>query len=82
MYRSHVDPGGKIKEAHTVTYVELDISALNTSSTSPGQTWAQGVGQISGVIICYDATRVVTLEGLNPAMSQLGRFAALQKFKS
>jgi hypothetical protein len=71
VYKSHVDPGGKIKEGHIVTYVELDISTLNTSAASPGETWALGVGPISGVILCYDATRVTTLEGINSAMSQL-----------
>lgn len=66
-YQSHVQPGGKIKESHKVDYIELDMDTLDVSSST--STWAEGVGSISGVILCYDATRASTLTGLPEALS-------------
>lgn len=67
---TQIIPGGKLKEAHTVHFVEMVIEALVDPSTSFDKAWMDGVPPISGAILCYDATRSSTLAGIADGLSE------------
>ncbi|WRT66329.1 uncharacterized protein IL334_003284 [Kwoniella shivajii] len=70
---SQIQPGGKLKGSWKVEFIELNIQSLNVSSTSStSQTiWPEGLSNVSGVILCYDAGRRDTLSGMSEILERL-----------
>ncbi|ORY34095.1 ras guanine nucleotide exchange factor domain-containing protein [Naematelia encephala] len=66
---SRVPPGGKLRYERKVEFVEIPLSALNLSGS--GTLFSQDMPNISGVLLCYDATRTSTLQGIPEALSEL-----------
>ncbi len=50
-------------------FVELNLMALDLTG-GPAPIWPQEVSPVSGVILCYDATRSETLTGLSEALGE------------
>lgn len=50
-------------------FVEVHIMALDHSG-GPGPIWPSEMSPVSGVILCYDATRSKTLTGLSEALGE------------
>ncbi|KAK4687572.1 hypothetical protein P7C73_g2543, partial [Tremellales sp. Uapishka_1] len=67
---SEVQPSGHLKTAFAIEFIEMDLSALNLTS-SPSAIWPTIVPQVSGVMMCYDATRKASLRGLDDALRLL-----------
>lgn len=67
---AEIKAGGKLTHGCKVEFVELNLVALDLSGGS-GPIWPVDVSPVSGVILCYDATRSETLTGLNEALARL-----------
>jgi hypothetical protein len=75
-YISHVGSGGKINKPSECEIVEFDISALDLEfQTSDG--FPEDLPDISGVVVCYDATRAQTLESIPEALRTCARLRGL-----
>ncbi|KAL7421852.1 hypothetical protein Q5752_003623 [Cryptotrichosporon argae] len=61
-----VEPGGKLQHACRVDFVEVGLRALDLAGVAA--VWPAGLPPISGVILCYDATRAESLRGLSEAL--------------
>jgi hypothetical protein len=53
-----------------VEFIELDVNTLDLSPDTES-IWVPGIPSISGVILCYDATRRDTLAGVKEAIREL-----------
>jgi hypothetical protein len=62
---SQVLPGGKIKSTWRVEFLEIDLDMLRPKEGV--SIWPALVPEIHGTILCYDAQRKATLEGLDIA---------------
>lgn len=58
-------PGGKIKKSWKVEFLEIDLEMLRPKQGV--SIWPALVPEIHGTILCYDAQRKSTLEGLDIA---------------
>ncbi|BEI89643.1 uncharacterized protein CcaverHIS019_0210050 [Cutaneotrichosporon cavernicola] len=67
---AEIKAGGKLTHDCKVEFVELNLVALDLSG-GPGPIWPADVSPVSGVILCYDATRSETLIGLSEALARL-----------
>ncbi|WVQ99369.1 hypothetical protein IAU59_006502 [Kwoniella sp. CBS 9459] len=67
---SQIQPGGKLKQAWKVEFLEMNVNALDLSPQAE-RVWPEGTPDIAGVIFCYDATRSDTLAGLTEAIERL-----------
>ncbi len=70
---SMIQPGGKLQNALKVEFVEMNMAALNLSETSQS-IWPTLLTRASGVILCYDALRQNTLQGIAPLLGESRRF--------
>lgn len=62
-------PGGKIKNTWRVEFLEIDLDMLRPKKEGVS-IWPALVPEIHGTILCYDAQRKDTLEGLDIATSK------------
>lgn len=62
---SQIQPGGKIKHAWKVEFLEMDIGLLHLDSDE--SLWPAMVAEIHGTILCYDAQDKASLRGLEVA---------------
>jgi GTPase SAR1 family protein len=69
-YRSQVQPGGKLKYASTVDFLEMDLGALRFSSSE--EIWPKELPFVHGAILCYDATQRATLRDVPEALREYG----------
>ncbi|OCF42931.1 hypothetical protein I317_03282 [Kwoniella heveanensis CBS 569] len=68
---SQIQPGGKLKQAWKVEFLEMNVYALDLSPQAKN-LWPEGTpDNMAGVIFCYDATRSDTLAGLTEAIERL-----------
>jgi hypothetical protein len=65
---SKVHPGGKIKNASTLQFLEMKLDALNLSDD--GELWPDQLPCIHGAILCYDATDRESLVEIPHALSE------------
>ena len=72
---STIQPAGKLKHAWRVEFLEVDIGALSLAEGSPS-LFPQGIPNISGAVICYDATQERSLSGIREIL----RVSALLSF--
>ena len=66
-YTSHIGSGGKISKPSQCQLVEFDISALSLQS-QVNKVFPEGLPEINGVVICYDALRKETLQSIPEAL--------------
>ncbi|KAK8864337.1 hypothetical protein IAR55_001584 [Kwoniella newhampshirensis] len=67
---SQIHPGGKVQSTWKVEFIEVDVRALDVRPDAP-KIWPQGIPDIVGAILCYDATRSDTLVGIGEALERL-----------
>ncbi|WVR07009.1 hypothetical protein IAU60_004048 [Kwoniella sp. DSM 27419] len=70
--QTRMQPGGKLKEARQVEFLEARIDVLQPIEGRPA-VWPEGFPEISGVLLFYDATKRRTLEGVKEAVESLAR---------
>lgn len=54
-----VPPSSRVAQSRTIRFVELDITHMDMESPA---FWPEGLGEVSGVILCYDSTRASTIQ--------------------
>ena len=53
-----VPPSSRVDQSRTIRFIELDSASIDVDSPS---FWPDGVGEVSGVLLCYDGTRASSL---------------------
>ena len=66
-YSSHILAGGKLKVAHKIDLMEMNMAAFKLVRDFR-DFWIPVVPAISGVILCYDSGRPETLVGFDEAL--------------
>jgi hypothetical protein len=66
-YRSDITPASGSSGPARVQFLELNLDLLRSSTPDRG-IWPEGLPEIAGVAICYDATDRTSLEGVPEAL--------------
>lgn len=63
-----VPPSSRVDQSRTIRFIELDSASIDVDSPS---FWPDGVGEVSGVLLCYDGTRASSLNLFDVYLGEL-----------